>query len=217
YQWRGSDVENILGFAKRYPDVATFEISTNRRSRPELIEVANRFARTIPERIEKEMQPDRPSVGSEPELVVWHADSEAEEAGWIANLILDLHEKGQVRFRDIAVLVRSSAAYPRLVEQFQTFDIPVQPAGRTGLFDQPEAIVLGQTFAWLTDVDWRGQYGPGEALTGSGLLDEYERVFRLDGATRNRLKRFLPEWKDFVPRTNRTADLVGELYLLLQE
>ena len=36
------------------------------------------------------------------------------------------------------MLVRSRAAYRQIVEQFETFDIPVAPGGRTGLFDQPE-------------------------------------------------------------------------------
>ena len=67
---------------------------------------------------------------------MWSAASELEEAGWIASLILDLSDAG-ARFQDIAVLVRGRASYPRLVEQFTAFDIPVQPGGRSGLFDQP--------------------------------------------------------------------------------
>lgn len=217
YQWRGSDVGNILGFAKRYPDVATFEITTNRRSRPQLIEVANRFARTIPERIEKEMTPDRgPAPGGEPEVVVWHAGTALEEAGWIASLVLDLAERG-VRYRDIAVLVRGRAAYRQLVEQFQTFDIPVQPGGRTGLFDQTEAIVIGKTLAWLSDTEWREGFGPSQKITEAGLLAEYGTTFDIDQAGLNRLRRLLREWRSAVPRTDRTADLVGELYTLLGE
>ena len=217
YQWRGSDVGNILDFANRYGDVATFEISTNRRSRPQLIEVANRFARTIPERIEKEMTPYRPPApGGEPEIAVWHADTELEEAGWIANVILDLVDQ-DVRFGDIAVLVRGRAAYGQLVDQFRTFDIPVQPGGRTGLFDQAEAVLLGQTIAWLSDIEWRDRYGPGRGITEATLLGDYGRVFGLDGPAQNRLRRLLREWKAAVPRSDRTADLVGELYTLLDE
>ena len=108
-------------------------------------------------------------------MVVWSAPSEADEAGWIANLVLDLTDAG-VRFRDIAVLVRSRAAYGRLVEQFATFDIPVQPGGRSGLFDQPEAVVLGHTITWLADriANWtaddvqRDGYGEG-ASESSGV------------------------------------------------
>ena len=217
YQWRGSDVSNIVTFPNRYSPVATFGITTNRRSRPQIIEVANQFALTIPERIEKTMTAHRAAGGSaEPEVVVWSAPTEAEEAGWIANLILDLSDKG-VRYRDIAVLVRGRAAYPRLVDQFATFGIPVQPGGRTGLFDQPEAIALGHTFAWLTDFEWRDRYGPPEKITDAGLFGEYQRVFELPDPTRNRVVRFLREWKAVVPRTNRRANLMAEFYDLLDE
>jgi DNA helicase-2/ATP-dependent DNA helicase PcrA len=145
YQWRGSDVSNIVTFPGRYEGVATFELTTNRRSRPQIIAEANRFALTIPERIEKTMLPHRPESGSpEPEVVVWNSPDETQEAGWIASLVLDLIDAG-LRYRDVAVLVRSRAAYGRLVEQFATVGIPVQPGGRSGLFDQPEAVLLGHT------------------------------------------------------------------------
>ena len=217
YQWRGSDINNIVAFSERYPSVATFEITTNRRSRPSVIDVANAFAQSIPERIDKTMGHHRPASDNPgTEVVVWSAPSEVDEAGWIANLILDIVERG-VNYRDIAVLVRSRAAYGRLVEQFNTFDIPVQPSGRSGLFDQPEAVVLGKTIAWLTDIEWRRPHEPSLAMTEDGLLDEYQHVFQLSPAHRNRLARFLRQWKQAVPRESRTADLVGELYELLDE
>ncbi len=217
YQWRGSDVSNIVSFADRYEYVRTFTIATNRRSRPTLIEVANDFARSIPERIEKTMEAHRPALdGPEPEVVVWTAPSEIEEAGWIASLVLDIVESG-ARYRDIAVLVRGRVAYRRIVEQFATFGIPVQPGGRTGLFDQAEAVVLGQTFTWLVETEWRDGYGPSRNIATDDLLDEYVRVFELSPAGRNRLMRFLNQWKEAVPRENRSASLVGELYELLDE
>jgi len=148
--------------------------------------------------------------------VLWYQDNELSEAGWIANLILDLHDRG-VPYRDIAVLVRGRAAYPRLVDQFASFDIPVQPGGRTGLFDQPEARVLGHTVCWISSTDWRDTYGPPRSITGEGLLDEYQLVFQLSPRQRKDLRRLLYAWKAAVPREDRTADLVGELYELLAE
>lgn len=216
YQWRGSDVSNIVQFSTRYPSVATFEITTNRRSRPQIIDVANRFARSIPGRLDKTMLPFRPAPDSESDVVLWSSPTEVEEAGWVANLILDLSDAG-VPYRDIAVLVRGRAAYRRLVEQFATFDIPVQPGGRSGLFDQPEAMTLGRTVAWLTDTEWRDRYGPPRQIKEESLLDEYQRVFRLSDPHRNRIRRFLGDWKTAVPREDRPADLVGELYELLAE
>ena len=215
YQWRGSDVHNIVDFADRYPGVARFEITTNRRSRPGIIAAANRFGTTIPGRIEKTMGTFREGSGGT-EVAVWHADDEQREAGWIAQMVLDLNDEG-VPYRDIAVLVRGRAAYRCLVETFATFDIPVQPGGRTGLFEQPEAQVLGKTFAWMNSIDWRPVRGPGAPVTENDLLDEYQSTFDLDGPARNRLRRFLRLWREAVPRKDRTADLVGEFYELLAE
>lgn len=215
YQWRGSDVSNIVEFADRYPDVATFEITVNRRSRPQIIEQANTFARTIPGRLDKTMGTFRDTAKGDA-VAVWTAETEMDEAGWIASMILDAHDAG-VPYRDIAVLVRGRAAYPRLVEQFATFGIPVQPGGRSGLFDQPETATLGRLFAWLGDIEWRDAYGPGALVEEEDLLDRFAAVFELDAAARNRLRKFFRTWRDAVPKETRTANLVGEFYELLAE
>jgi DNA helicase-2/ATP-dependent DNA helicase PcrA len=215
YQWRGSDVSNIVEFADRYRDVATFEITVNRRSRPQIIEQANAFSQSIPGRIDKTMETYRAPAAGEA-IAVWTADTEMDEAGWIASLVLDAHDAG-VAYRDIAVLVRGRAAYPRLVDAFATFGIPVQPGGRSGLFDQPEAATLGRLFAWLSDIEWRDSYGPGALVDEDDLLDRFVDHFRLDTPARRRLQRFVRAWKDAVPKESRTANLVGEFYDLLAE
>ena len=215
YQWRGSDVSNIVTFASRYAPVTKFEITANRRSRPEIVEAANGFAHSIPNRLEKEMNSTRPADGSDPRVVVWDARNELTEAGWITDLIIDLNDAG-VPFRDIGVLIRSRAAYKRLREQFGTFDVPVQPGGRTGLFQQPEAIVLGKTYCWLSDVEWREPFQRGERIELAWLLHEYATVFELRGKPHeNRVKRLLKEWQTHSRSDERSADLVGDLYELL--
>ncbi|MBI2683800.1 MAG: ATP-dependent helicase [Actinobacteria bacterium] len=216
YQWRGSDVSNIIEFRDRYPNVASFEITTNRRSRPQIVEEANRFATTIPGRLAKQMEPFRVAADETPQVVAWYAESELAEAGYIAEAILNLNDQ-DVAFGDIAILVRGRAAYPRLVEQLRTFDIPVQPGGRTGLFEQPEARVLGRTFAWFTGVDWGDGFGPRNLVQEQDLLDEYERTFSLSSVQRGHVRSLLHEWRAAAPKENRTANLVGELYELLAE
>jgi DNA helicase-2/ATP-dependent DNA helicase PcrA len=214
YQWRGSDVRNIVKFTTRYDNVATFEITTNRRSRPGIIATANKFSESILDRLPKTMLPFRPSGGPEPDVVLWTEDTSTDEAGQIAWLIDRLIEDG-VPPKDIAVLVRGRASYAKLTEQFATFGIPVQPGGRTGLFDQPEGRLLGQTMAWLSDVEWREPYQRGVRLTERAILDGYQAVFSLDGTGRKRIEQALRNWKAAVSRTDRNADLVGELYEVL--
>ncbi|MCQ3809988.1 MAG: ATP-dependent helicase [Acidimicrobiia bacterium] len=153
YQWRGSDITNIVTFTDRYAPVATFSITTNRRSRPEIVKTADSFAKSIPDRLDKAMEPTRPRDGTAPRVVVWADDKQA-EAGWVMDLVLDLHDDG-VPFRYIGILVRSRASYGRLLEQFNSFDVPVQIGGSTDLFDQPEAIDLCKTYCWLSGIEWR--------------------------------------------------------------
>jgi len=213
YQWRGSDISNIVDFANRYKNVARFEITRNRRSLPQIIEVANRFGRSIPKRLAKTMGEFRTASPTDPRVVLWNADRELDEAGWIAKMIDDLHQGG-VPYGDIAVLVRSSAAYPRLLEQFHSFDIPVQPGGRTGLFEQPEARVLGQTFCWLVDIGWREAYEWGSPVQEKDLLDGYQHAFQLDGSGRAEIRKLIRSWRDLTGDSKRTANLVGEIYAL---
>jgi DNA helicase II / ATP-dependent DNA helicase PcrA len=147
YQWRGSDVSNIVEFANRYPGVRTFTITENRRSRPRIVAAAAAFARSIPGRLDKEMRAIHDPAPVE--IVTWAAETEAEECNRIAETIQRLHAAG-LPFRDVAVLVRGRVAYRALLDAFDTHDIPVQPAGRTGLFARPEAQLFGKTYACTT-------------------------------------------------------------------
>ena len=214
YQWRGSDVGNIVSFADRYPGAATFEIATNRRSRPDIVATANRFAQTIPGRLDKDMETHRPGVGSAPQVVLWDAEDELTEAGCIAESILRLNDVG-VPFRDIAVLVRGKAAYPTLLSELHTFGIPVQPGGRSGLFEQPEARALGQVLCWMTDVDWRNGYTDTEQLTDESVLDTVLASFGTADALRSEVRAALRGWKRLARQEQKPADLLHELYELL--
>ena len=59
--------------------------------------------------------------------------------------------------------------------------IPVQPGGRTGLFEQPEAAVFGATFAWLADIDW----APGRFIKRE-KIELLDAARRLSGGVRAR-------------------------------
>ena len=213
YQWRGSDVGNIVKFRTRYEGVESFSLLTNRRSRPEIIDAANEFSKTIANRLAKTMQPDRTPSPKGDTVAVWSGDTARDEAGWIAQMILDLHEDHGVAYKDIAVLVRTSSSDKPLVEQFSTFGIPVQPGGRTGLFDAPEAVVLGQTICWLTSSDWRQGYTAGAPVHEPDLLAAYRTVFGIDAAEVKTLKTFLNNWKAHANQ-DKATDLVGNFYEL---
>jgi DNA helicase-2/ATP-dependent DNA helicase PcrA len=217
YQWRGSNVENIVTFADRYYGVTQFNLLVNRRSRPEIVELANAFGQTIPERLEKEMGSFRDSAGPAVSTAIGLYDEET-EASTIADDIERLHEKG-VRYRDIAILVRGRTAYPRILDALEAYEIPVQPGGRTGLFEQREAALFGATFAWLSDIDWApGRFIERETIELLGLLEDYRQTFGLNDDDIQALWAHLTAWqaktKQDPPDWN--PSLVGEFYDLTE-
>ena len=157
----------------------------------------------------------RPAGGA-PEVVVWHTDTEQAEAGWIADKVLDLHDDG-VAFGTWPSLSAHEPRTGRSLMPSTPSTFRSNPAVGPGCSTNPMLRVVGQTFAWMTGVDWRGAYGRGSPVQESTLLDDYERLFELDGAARTRLRRFLHSWRDAVPAKDRKADLVGEFYELLDE
>jgi DNA helicase-2/ATP-dependent DNA helicase PcrA len=87
YQWRGSDVQNIITFVDRYPDVETIPLNVNFRSSRAVVEASRQVIERLPARLPKAMescdaQPfDRGDV-----LALGFANPDS-EATWIASKI----------------------------------------------------------------------------------------------------------------------------------
>ncbi|MBL4844231.1 MAG: ATP-dependent helicase [Planctomycetes bacterium] len=213
YQWRGSDLRNILEFANRRAGTTTVNLATNRRSRPGIVAKANSFAATIPHRLAKSMQHAREEAPHE--IVPWSSATEEEETTTIAATIARLHSAGH-RYADIAVLYRSvRTSAPPLIEALRERRIPFQCGGRTGLFLQSEIALFGETFAWLVDGDWKDErYGKPRKADLGQLVAGYQAAFG-DVQFTVGIERYLEDWKRFTLRGNRTVSLVGDFYRLL--
>lgn len=214
YQWRGSSVDNFINFEKKY-DAHRIDLKENRRSLPRIIERANTFASSIAPRIPKTMESVR--TGKGPQFHPWSADNPEEEAEIIATLIKGLHKRGY-RYRDIAILLRSvrTSSNP-FVTEFEKKRIPFQCAGRTGLFLQPEAQVLGMTMGWLCDNnEWRSyRYGQPRKVDIDVLLKEYKQTFSVKNKALTGLKEYLEKWKEQANDDSVAANLIEEYYRLL--
>jgi DNA helicase-2/ATP-dependent DNA helicase PcrA len=213
YQWRGTNVDNIVKFSERYPGVATYRISKNRRSVPEIVELANRFAATIKGRLPKKMDTDRPARGAA--VSIWSEPTEADEARRIAETIQQLSNRGY-RFGDMAVLFRGWGAYAALVKALDDCRIPVMAGGRTGLFQQPDAKLFGRTLAFLAGIDWGDEpYGPRNPVTIGQLEMDYAARFGLSQEKRSSVRQRLEEWSEKV-HADVPANLVGDYHQLLE-
>lgn len=214
YQWRGSNVNNIVTFEQRYARVTQFHLLTNRRSRKPIVDLANAFAASIPERLDKEMRAHRSTHGVSIAMQADFAD-EAAEADAIAADISALHANG-VPYRDIAILVRGKVAYPKIRQALDALGIPVQPGGRSGLFLQPEAAALGATYAWLGDIEWQAKpFGDVEDVDIDVLLAKYRSAFEVSPSAVRAIRPFLEDWKKRTTVTDHSVSLMKDLYDLL--
>lgn len=216
YQWRGSTVANITTFADRYPNVTQFQLLTNRRSRPQIVELANTFASSIPGRLDKAMLPSREPNGPAVDIVENH-EFEVDEALDIAGVIQKLRTQG-FKYRDMAILVRGKVAYPAIMKALSDYGIPIQPGDRTGLFDQADADFLGRIFSWFIGNDWKvGQYGTAfEPVTIDDIRLRARQLYGCNDSTMGTFVSKLEDVKASIDKVDsRRVSLVDLVYTLL--
>jgi len=92
YQWRGSEVRNILAFAGNHSDVRQIELSENFRSSKGVVALGRSIAELIPdaERLEKGMEYASHQQWQRGDLLALSFDDPQGEAAWIADRILEL-------------------------------------------------------------------------------------------------------------------------------
>lgn len=141
FQWRGSDVRCFQRFEQQFPNAKAFRLNQNRRSLPPIVEVANKFGRSIDDHGSNTMVPVRENAT---ECVWWVETASPElEARWVADKILELCEMG-AKFSDIAILLRSvNTSGGPFIDAFGQKGIPFILGGRIGIFRRKEAQALG--------------------------------------------------------------------------
>lgn len=166
YQWRGSDVESILRFAERYPDVDQIPIEENFRSSDGVVETARPFIEQNSARLLKSMKPTGAQVYEPGDIVALSFATPAEEAQHIVASAQALRgvaftEDGKERglsWSDMAVLLRSVKANAEpITDALQAAGIPFVVTGMTNLFGTAEAEAARQLFYFI------GGRGPDEA------------------------------------------------------
>lgn len=168
YQWRGSQVSNIVTFRDRYTDVRQVTLADNFRSSKGVIELARSVAERIPEgeRLAKAMVSAENQEWQRGDLLALTFDDADAEASWICDRIEGLRgvpfhdtpgaEPRGLSWSDYAVLYRSVArdADP-LAAELRKRGIPYVVKGLNRLFDSVEIrAVVGIFRAMVGDLSY---------------------------------------------------------------
>ena len=158
YQWRGSDVQNILTFQTRYRGVTQVRLEDNFRSSEGVVSVARDFIRQVVRRLPKEMKATSAQAYEAGDIVALGFDSPDKEARYIAETChalrgIAIHDDGAERgmsWSDMAVLLRSVRRDGEpIMTALDDADIPYVITGMDNLFQKEEVEAARQLFYFL--------------------------------------------------------------------
>tara|TARA_Y100001934_G_scaffold282570_1_gene396927 strand:+ start:634 stop:2721 length:2088 start_codon:yes stop_codon:yes gene_type:complete len=134
YTWRGADLDQILGFPKRYPGAKIYKIEINYRSSPEILRLANGILDSQPEEhgYQKILRASRPSRSRPVFAPLLDA---YQQADFVIERILELRDAG-VKMDDIAVLYRAHYHAMNLQLEMTRQDMPFIITSGVRFFEQ---------------------------------------------------------------------------------
>jgi DNA helicase-2/ATP-dependent DNA helicase PcrA len=215
YAFRGAHLGNIFAFVDHFSPAERKPLETNRRSGPELVELANRIQQKVPAALPKHLGA---LAGAEPTTIeCFLAADDAEEAAEMARQVREL---GAPWSRH-AVLCRKRRLIGAVAAALEGEGVPTEVVGAGGLLDRPEIVDLVSWLEILADlsssvallrilqgpryrIGWRDLaslarhardlrvYGQ-ERLELADVLEELDTVTDLSPAARNRLAAFCRE------------------------
>jgi DNA helicase-2/ATP-dependent DNA helicase PcrA len=135
YAFRGATIRNILEFEADYPNARTILLEQNYRSTQTILSAANAVISRNPGRKPKRLWTDS---GAGPQIVGYVADSEHEEARFVAEEIDRLGDSDAVRPGDVAVFYRTNAQSRALEEVLIRVGLPYKVVGGTRFYERRE-------------------------------------------------------------------------------
>jgi DNA helicase-2/ATP-dependent DNA helicase PcrA len=132
YQWRGGDINRILEFDEDFEDVEAYTITTNRRSRPGIVNFSNSIYRDMEFSSVDLGDMSAHETRIDSRVSVLGDTTSQHHAEQVAEEINRLHNSGDVPYEDMAVLMRSVASSygGELMDVLEEYEIPFHSPNR---------------------------------------------------------------------------------------
>ncbi|WP_337384081.1 DNA helicase PcrA [Megasphaera sp.] len=164
YAWRGADIRNIIDFTRDYPDAASIKLEQNYRSTKTILHAANAVIDNNESRPKKTLWTENPAGNK---IIHYQAQTEHDEADYIAGVIYNRHEISHEPYGDMAILFRTNAQSRVLEEKLMRYAIPYTMVGGTKFYDRKE---INAVLAYL-----RLLYNPEDSLSLTRIINVPKR------------------------------------------
>ncbi len=135
YAFRGATIRNIVEFEQDYPQARTILLEQNYRSTQTILRAANAVIARNQNRRDKNLWTD---AGDGVKIVGYVADSEHDEAAFVARQIDHLVETEGVKPKDVAVFYRTNAQSRAFEEVLVRVGLPYKVVGGTRFYERKE-------------------------------------------------------------------------------
>ena len=135
YAFRGATIRNILDFGDDFPGARTILLEQNYRSTQTVLSAANAVIKHNSNRPTKRLWSDS---GDGEKIVGYVADTEHDEARFVASEIDELVDKGHGRYGEMAVFYRTNAQSRAFEEVFIRVGLPYRVVGGVRFYERRE-------------------------------------------------------------------------------
>ncbi|MEU0385915.1 DNA helicase PcrA [Streptomyces chartreusis] len=135
YAFRGATIRNILQFEEDYPDATTILLEQNYRSTQTILSAANAVIERNESRRPKNLWTN---AGTGAQITGYVADTEHDEAQFVADEIDRLTDAGEAKAGDVAVFYRTNAQSRVFEEVFIRVGLPYKVVGGVRFYERKE-------------------------------------------------------------------------------
>ncbi|MGW8794570.1 DNA helicase PcrA [Streptomyces althioticus] len=135
YAFRGATIRNILQFEEDYPDATTILLEQNYRSTQTILSAANAVIERNESRRPKNLWTN---AGEGARITGYVADTEHDEAQFVADEIDRLTDAGEAKAGDVAVFYRTNAQSRVFEEIFIRVGLPYKVVGGVRFYERKE-------------------------------------------------------------------------------
>lgn len=214
YGFRGARIENILEFEKEYKNTKVIKLEQNYRSTENILNTANSVIRTNRGRKPKTLWTENES-GSKTFLC--RTENEHEEGMLVATEILNMESRGDINFKDAAVLYRTNAQSRVIEEMLRRSNIPYKVLAGQSFYQRKE---IKDTLAYLRlinnpsgDLDLKRIINVPRRGIGDATVEKMERA----AAVRQTGMLHIAKDAKNIPELARSTRQLGEFTALIDD